>query len=221
MTNQKKYFLALFFISISLSIFSFAQQQTPRNIQMPEATNFIVLQDTGLVFNAILNADKKVKLRWETSAVMNNGGFSIYRSTDSISFSSLGYVAGIVSNEPVTNYIFIDENPLPGKTYYLLEVKGIEKGRTYSEIKTILILRTLDISVYPNPVQKVLTIKTGIPFINAKLRISNTDGQNVLKQILNGEGNVPVNVSTFTSGVYYGKIILEDGKQHRFKFIKE
>ncbi len=182
--------------------------------------NFTVLPVTGLVFNATIDAGKKVKLLWNTLTEINNQGFTIFRSTDGINFSSIGSVASSASNGAGANYTFTDNNPVNGKSYYRLELKDADNQKTYSEIKTIQRMESLDISFYPNPVQNILNIKTVNPLMNAQLRISNANGQNVLQQTLSGNGNITVKVSSLPAGIYYAKII-EEGNQQRFKFIKE
>ena len=92
--------------------------------------------------------------------------------------------------------------------------------KNYSETKTVEMPALLDLSFYPNPVQKVLHIKTAHSFNNARLRISNAGGQNVLQQTLEGNGSIAVPVASLPAGIYYGKII-ENGEQLRFKFVKE
>ncbi|HSN59616.1 MAG TPA: T9SS type A sorting domain-containing protein [Ferruginibacter sp.] len=182
--------------------------------------NFTVLPVTGLVFNATLDTDKKVKLLWNTLTEINNQGFNILRSTDGTNFSNIGFVTSSASNGAGANYTFTDNSPVNGKSYYRLELTGADNQKTYSEIKAIQRMESLEISFYPNPVQTVLNIKTATPLMNAQLRISNANGQNVLQQTLSGNGNITVKVASLPAGIYYAKII-EEGNQQRFKFIKE
>jgi hypothetical protein len=76
------------------------------------------------------------------------------------------------------------------------------------------------VSIYPNPVQDVLSVRSNVLYKNAQLRISNAAGQNVVQQVLNGAGSFTVQVASLPPGVYYGKIIGDDTPT-RFKFIKD
>lgn len=182
--------------------------------------NFMVLPVQGLEFTAEQVDGKKIKLQWKTASEINNLGFSVLRSSDGLSFSSIGYVNSTAVNDTGATYIYTDENPLPGKNFYRLEMNNANQPKNYSEIKTVQMPALLDLSFYPNPVQKVLNIKTAHPFNNARLRISNAAGVNVLQQTLEGNGSIAVPVASLPSGIYYGKII-ENGEQLRFKFVKE
>ena len=182
--------------------------------------SFTVLPVTGLQLNAGLSSNQQVKLTWSTTAEINTQGFSILRSTDGSTFNSIGFVSSTGSNGGGGAYSFADNAPLKGKNYYRLEVKDNDNQQSFSDIKMVETKTTVAISFYPNPAQNVLNIQSPMLYKNAQLRISNAAGQNVLQQLLNGTGILPVKVSALTPGVYYGKIIAED-KVERFKFIKE
>ncbi|RYE13294.1 MAG: T9SS type A sorting domain-containing protein, partial [Sphingobacteriales bacterium] len=169
--------------------------------------NFNVLPVTGLEFNAAPTADRKVQLQWTTVSEINARGFSILRSADGINFSSIGFINSAGINGGGSNYSFTDAAPLPGKSFYRLQLTDADNQFSLSDIRMIEVLRANEISFFPNPAQTVLNIKAAIPLINAQLRISNAAGQNVVQQQLHGAGNFSINVASLTPGIYYGKIV--------------
>ena len=72
------------------------------------------------------------------------------------------------------------------------------------------------ISVYPNPVHDMLTIKTGFNLTGAKIKITNAAGRVVLTPKIN-EGRV--NVAGLPAGIYWLSI-MKDGKTNTISFIK-
>jgi len=182
--------------------------------------NLTVLPVTGLELSLGLTSNRQVKLNWATTAEINNQGFSILRSSDGNTFSSIGFVASTGMNGGGATYSFSDNAPLPGKNYYRLEVKDNDGQKSFSDIKMVEAKIHVSLNFYPNPAKNVLNIQSPVLYKNAQLRISNAAGQNVLQQSLNGTGILAIKVDALAPGIYYGKIIADDNIE-RFKFIKD
>lgn len=76
---------------------------------------------------------------------------------------------------------------------------------------------TQSIFVYPNPVNNYLTIKTSLN--NYKYSLSNCLGKTLISSY-SKKGNITIDYSNYTTGIYILNIISNDGKQKSFKIIK-
>ncbi|MBK8564628.1 MAG: T9SS type A sorting domain-containing protein [Saprospiraceae bacterium] len=106
-------------------------------------------------FTANNNHDK-VELRWQTASEQNNKGFHIERnSSGSNRWVELGFVAGHGTTNKEQGYSFLDENPLPGTSYYRLRQMDFDGGEEYSKMVSVD-FRNLqgfgNLSIFPNPV---------------------------------------------------------------------
>jgi hypothetical protein len=75
----------------------------------------------------------------------------------------------------------------------------------------------MDISVYPNPVNNSLFVKTTGA---ATIEIYNVVGE-LVKVMTNSNGAAEINTSSFASGIYFAKVQFADGTSATRKFVKE
>lgn len=106
-------------------------------------------------------AESKVKLSWVTATETNNDYFTIERSSDGRSFENLGIVFGKGNSTVISEYSFIDNNPLSGMNYYRLKQTDFDGQFSYSEIETVEFGTDNAIKVYPTIVADVITVETG------------------------------------------------------------
>lgn len=183
--------------------------------------NFAVLPVSGLEFNASkAGATRQVKLQWKTAAEINNQGFTILRSSDGVQFNSIGYIASQSVNGQGASYNFTDALPLKGNNFYKLEQKDIDNRKSYSNQKLVFIDSRLALSIYPNPVQDILHLKTSDNLQAAQLVISNARGQKIIQKNISGTGDIPVAVSNLPGGMYYLRLI-DNGTEQKLSFIKK
>ena len=100
-------------------------------------------------------------LTWTTVQEQNNDYFQVQRSTDTQEWTTIGQVAGNGTTEVESNYEFLDREPATGVNYYRLQQFDYDGA---SEIHRTISVRngaaTGPISVFPNPVQEELTIRS-------------------------------------------------------------
>jgi hypothetical protein len=89
----------------------------------------------------------------------------------------------------------------------------IVEGSALSVIDETLV----DVSIYPNPVEAELTIKTSANVINKIATVFDINGKRILSQKLDSN---TINVSNLTSGIYFLRLESE-GKIIKRKFIKK
>ncbi len=101
-------------------------------------------------FNASV-VGKRVDVKWTTQSEINNDYFTIERSVDNISYQSLGRVDGRGTSTQTNNYLYIDNYPLQGISYYRLRQTDFN-GRTETFPAVVVTMKsTSGFSIYPNP----------------------------------------------------------------------
>ena len=125
-------------------------------------------------FTATAVDNKTVDLNWRTEAELNSNYFSVERSADGITFTSIGKVDAHGTSQVENNYSLVDETPLCGTAYYRLKEVDFDGAVSYSQIRSVNI-QCETVSLYPNPVVNELHIQllqTG----NTEITIYKVDG---------------------------------------------
>lgn len=157
-----------------------------------------------------------VLLSWETTTEISNDYFDVEWSKDGIHFDKIGKVVGVGTTNEVSNYEFIDEQPIEGVNYYRLRQVDNDGQFEYSKTVTAEIRnRTSEITIYPNPVSSNLTIENG----EGMITIFNTLGQ-VIRQFENNERHTTIDVSSLAVGQYFIHIQKESGDSITKKIMK-
>lgn len=91
-----------------------------------------------LSFDAMLTAENKVNLKWSTSAESNNRLFTIERSQNGRDFTVISTVNAAGNSTTRRDYLFTDEFPLTGTSYYRLSQTDIDNRKEYLGIKRIV-----------------------------------------------------------------------------------
>jgi hypothetical protein len=89
------------------------------------------------LFTAVPTSHQDVLLRWETASEKNNKSFAVERSADGKTFRSIRTLAGAGTTQSRTNYEAVDEQPLPGISYYRLRQTDYDGTSTFSPVRTV------------------------------------------------------------------------------------
>jgi hypothetical protein len=155
---------------------------------------------------------KEVLLDWQVSSQQDNDYFSVERSPDGVSFSTIGSLPGSQGEVARTNYTFTDQDPLSGVNYYRVRQVDVDGQYSFSNIALGLVDEISSILVYPNPVKDILYI-TGVYKPEEVITIHNAFGGLVYRgPAANGE----ILLSDFPSGIY----VLKIGNQQPVKILK-
>src|SRR6266498_1435810 len=153
-----------------------------------------------------------VQINWTALNEINVDHYEVERSTNAMSFTSLGNVKAL-NNAASINYSKIDPSPLNGKNFY--RIKAIDKNGaiTYTGIALVNISNgKSSVSIYPNPIQnRIFNVQcTNLPAGNYNLVLYNTLGQPVLSRKIEHPGGsatqnftLPVNAA---AGAYIVKL---------------
>ncbi len=174
---------------------------------------------SGLNFYANKKDDNTVSLTWQTFAENNNKGFTIERSAEGNSFDSVDFVASLSVNGRGASYSFTS-SAISGINYYRLKQLNYDGSYTYSPVRFIKFDSNGLLEIYPNPVQDVMHVKTGIAFNDAQMKIYNVQGKMMMQKIVTGNGTINVTVQGLPAGIYIAKII-STSRELQFRFVKE
>ena len=180
--------------------------------------NLTVVPVTGLEFNAA-KQNNNALLQWKTFTETNNIGFQIERSVDAINYDSIGFVAGRGVNGNGAMYSFSDNTALNGISYYRLKQRDFSGAYSYSIVKSLEFDKAASFTVYPNPVQNILYIKSTVALRNTSIQIYDASGKLIQSMALTGTGVLQVPVNNLAKGIYYADIIGDSFKQN-IRFVK-
>lgn len=154
--------------------------------------------------------NKVIDVEWKVENESNIRQYEVERSADGNSYSKVDTTAA--KNTPVSNYNWLDVNPIEGYNYYRIKSVDINGKTDYSKVVKVF-TGTIKhaITVFPNPVKdgiinlQLLNQPSGI----FEARLFNNAGQVISsKQILHAEGS---STETFeiTNGALHGIYHLE------------
>jgi hypothetical protein len=104
-------------------------------------------------FSATL-VGQHVEFAWATLSESNNNYFSIERSEDGVTFTTIMRIAGAGNSAEELSYQASDPYPLSGRSYYRLLQTDYDGTTSASAVQTVFVHSGNNIvcSVYPNPV---------------------------------------------------------------------
>jgi hypothetical protein len=174
---------------------------------MPLAINLID-------FNALVNSNKTVDLKWSAISTEEGDEFEIQRSQDQINWKVIGTKeAGLAS--AFTAYSFTDTKPFSEKSYYRLRLKEKNENSRFSNTKSVYLPVTKsEMTITPNPASNnaVITV-TATNNNTADLKLRSLTGQTVINKavtLIPGENRITVDVSGINPGIYIAEIRTKD-----------
>lgn len=179
-------------------------------VSTPNATLPISLSN----FTATNLNDQAVQLNWTTETETNNKVFLIERSTDGVTYTTIGQVAGAINSNTTLHYEWTDESPVKGNNFYRLKQVDLDGNSAYSNINVVSIGGAVsNLSVYPNPVKDVLTIVNPKGVTIREVAVFNTSGVVLSKLAPSTTGSVQVQAGNWAAGIYLVKVITDQGSQ--------
>ncbi|MCZ7611747.1 MAG: T9SS type A sorting domain-containing protein [Ignavibacterium sp.] len=168
----------------------------------------------------------KVELYWTTESETNNYGFEVWRSSDLNKWERLNFITGSGTTAQRQYYTFVDKYLNNHKLYYKLKQIDFDGSYKFSELITVNIpIKDFNLNQnYPNPANPVTNISFIIPqksFVN--INLYSITGR-LVRQLINEEKNkgiynLEINLSNLSSGVYFYRMITDNGYQSTKKLI--
>jgi len=156
-------------------------------------------------------------LEWQTASEENNARFEVERSKDGVEFQKIGEVEGNGTTFEISNYDFIDENPM-AVSYYRLRQVDYNGQFEYSEMVVVrneASKATKAVAIAPNPVHDQMIISNGV----GQATIYNVLGQPVRSININ-EASFYLNVNDLPQGQYFLRVIKTNGEISTLQFVK-
>ncbi|WP_159445199.1 beta strand repeat-containing protein [Filimonas lacunae] len=155
---------------------------------------FTLVEFTGQAVN------NKVLLKWQSANEKNTASFTIERSADSTSFTTIGTVAAMGSG--AHSYSFTDNTPLNGNNYYRLKMIDLNGRFTYSRLVTVKFNTNGDVQIAPVPADNyvMLTINDA-SLMGQRALVYNTAGVAVANVVLSS--STRIGITGWPSGVYF------------------
>lgn len=208
------------------SILAFATHG--RGIFTVKVSSTIVPVELSSFNSSIVN--NNVKLLWVTEFEENNSGFDIERKSLTEEWKKVGFVKGSGNSSNVKNYSYIDNNLEAGKYNYRLKQIDYNGNFQYYSLQNDVLIGTPDNFIlsqnYPNPFNPETIINFQISKDSkVELKVYNILGKEVLN-VMNefkpaGFYSAKLNASMLASGVYFYRIIVNDGKGVQFTDTKK
>lgn len=123
-----------------------------------------------------------VRLNWSTASETKNDYFTLERSANGLSWTTLQRIEALGSTQEKRDYEVSDEQPLSGISYYRLSQTDIDGHSKYFPIKSVerrmAVASPEKLSLSPNPASNVVTIR------GSEDELGNVTVTNLLGQIL-------------------------------------
>ncbi len=154
-------------------------------------------------FNAVLQ-NQSVKLTWTLLDAVNIISSSLERSSDGINWVKIFSVTPQENLLGDNNYVYTDENPTQGVNYYRLLVQSAPGNITYSEIKSVIFRRTVDLIIFPNPARDFINISYAVQDPKILIRLISPTGQLIAfaNSAVTTGAVLRFNIASLSSGVY-------------------
>lgn len=148
-----------------------------------------------------------ILLAWTTAEEINHKGFYLQRSNNGRDFEDIAWIPAQENHQAVKSYTHEDHKVrLHHLYYYRLRQIDRNNQESLSSIETAALESMVAIQMMPNPVRHILTLQlnTEQP-LSSELRIVDVLGQLIYQQAIDIENELtlPIEVQSFSSGVYY------------------
>ncbi|GEM_PF-4388160 len=165
-----------------------------------------------------------IQLNWTTASEQGNSHFEVLRSENGKNFHVLTTVSGKGTTTQISNYSYIDANPLPGTNYYQLRQVDYDGKSEKSDIivvkSTLETTTAMSVSV-PSDQDYIKLFIFSTVNEAAEVHINGVLGNHIASQkihLTKGENVVQVPVKA-ANGIYLANLVSET--QHiRAKFVK-
>jgi autotransporter-associated beta strand protein len=185
----------------------------PFTLATNTALNVLPIQLTS--FNAE-NKGAFVDVKWVTSSEQNCDFFTVERSSDNITFESIGTVKGHGTTSLTSKYSLIDNNTAGlTKAYYRLKQTDLDgRSQYFKTIKLSFNQSTREYSIYPVPNNGQFTIRGNMQKVR-QVYLLNTNGVLLRKLPLQAQQSI----ADLSPGMYVLQLVGDNITEH-IKFIK-
>lgn len=160
------------------------------------------------------------ELYWITSMERSNRGFGIEHSTNSNSWTTIGFLDAPTAKGTTdlqSDYHFVDQQPANGQNFYRLKQTDLNGTFTYSPVRSVWFDQVSGISIYPNPVKDQLTI-SGLQG-EEQIYLLDISGRRIHHTVAD-QATLHISLAQYSEGVYYLHLINAAGQTLSQKIVK-
>ncbi|MGE0590415.1 MAG: T9SS type A sorting domain-containing protein, partial [Cyclobacteriaceae bacterium] len=191
-------------VSNGIAVFSNVNFQNGDRFTLGNTDALSPLPVSLISFEA-LPTNELVLVKWKTESELNNEEFTVEKSNDAEHWEEVSTVAGAGTSVESKNYQILDFNPLHGRSYYRLKQTDFDGKFDYSEIVAVEFSGRSTLLVSPNPTQGSFVIK-GQDISTDQVRVFNAQGALIIPRKFIENGELQVDMSSFSSGVYIVRV---------------
>ncbi|RYF90704.1 MAG: T9SS type A sorting domain-containing protein [Chitinophagaceae bacterium] len=193
------------------------QDQTCTGAAPLSVTGAVVLPLTylNIVATAVGN---NVSLEWSTAQETNNRGFAVEHSTDGITWTEIGFVAGAGTTNSTSSYRFAHRFPAKGMNFYRLRQQDIDGRYSVSETVKAQVASENFFTISDNPGKGIYKIQMANSAEMLQLLVTDAAGKVVVNK-KTAAGNQVLDISREAPGVYW-LVVKKGNVQTGLKLIK-
>ncbi len=184
-------------------------------------TNTSLLPVEFILFSGKIDENESVNLLWTTGSVNQNSAFIIERSNENGKFMEIGTVYSKANFNLINNYSYLDNDKQKSETVFY-RIKEVDQDGKYVYSKTISVTMQKEVvSIFPNPVNEVLHIRSSIKSNTANEISIYTITGIFIEKFITTENNVDINISDLNEGEYFiVRSAIGDSSVDKIKFLK-
>lgn len=157
--------------------------------------------------------ERNVKLSWSTESEANSDYFGIERSSDAETWELIGQVKASGTTSSMTDYSFMDQNPLSGISYYRLYQTDMNGEKTYFDVVSIerYSVQQGELSVFPNPATDIITIDGSEDDLE-EVELFDLTGRNLTDEVtfINENNTLTIDLATLKTDI----LIVRSGERY-------
>lgn len=156
-------------------------------------------------FDAILTSDRVVDLNWNTVFETNNDYFEVLKSKNAFDWEILDIVDGAGNSTEQIHYQSTDKAPNTGINYYKIKQIDLDGNFEYSSIRTASLLGASEVTISPNPVSDLLTIRGFEHLSHKEIQFRNKLGISVKDKIniIHLSDKIQLDLTQLSAGIYF------------------
>lgn len=167
-------------------------------------TEFILASKGGntlpvelLEFTASVADNETVRIDWSTASEWNNDYFTVERSADNSTWTTVDMVSAKNEGAAGANYSIKDYRPADTRCYYRLKQTDVDGTSTVSKTVAVEFQRTVNMRLYPNPASSFITVSVADAELQS-IELIDIHGRMVLQAARTHQ----LDISSLPSGVY-------------------
>lgn len=166
-----------------------------------------------ITINATPTEYRSIDIEWSTASELNCSHFIVERMNSHQKWDSLGITKGSGTSNTANHYLFTDQQPISGTSYYRVRQVDYDGDTSYSPIFSVQLLKN-ELVAIPNPSSGYFIIhipNSQTSNTSSPINVYNQVGEMVLQKHIDKKNQVSIDLSHLPSGIYMleysGKVI--------------